>query len=618
MVGPQSNTIASILLDEFLSSKRQRTFLRRNLEYVRRQPQAESTTRLAGGRQFEMPRERELNRLINRQKERSALNIQIEGVKRIQRPKRQASRSRSPRKKARLDQQAWLFQLPIRVYIAIVNTESAPGDSGPMKIEVCNVRTSMIGTETKEGPDVGIEMQSQKITVEELLKQTNGSLSRWSLQIAFKFLRREGADEFISYMDPSLWENTPTQLVAEWADIQRLPKEGTLLPLQNEPGGKSRKLNLGLKCNVFWEGPKEESILATYNRQKPSSRRSAYPTPPKQDPQTPSSPYMAKYVFDGRAITRPGLICPYDSCTRAKPKVCDTVDQLIDHLRYCHPRLIFNASKQRVAENSCQVWDFVCEDEEKSNAENQNKPHDRNNISFVSGGNCNAVRSQPAAASSNFRSRRPDEVPARKLRVKKRYPVPAVEGVTFFTLNTKRPLKTGELVSESDEEVDMGWLRKKLDSDLDADDTIPSPARELIKMLDDFIGKERICGIVHLGDAYIRFVRANAAILWKENLIEPFLQKLDELRKDEQITTEVHAAAREQINHKRPSSKPPSPNKGRTPKTKRGLIARALEPDAHGRCLCGEDALLSAHSNEIVECRGTVSSASQHCQYSCV
>ena len=111
-------------------------------------------------------------------------------------------------------------------------------------------------------------------------------------------------------------------------------------------------------------------------------------------------------------------------------------------------------------------------------------------------------------------TRPPDQVPDLVRPPRKRFRVPkAPRGIQFYRLTAKRPLVEGEMISESDDDIDEEWLQEKHSDTIDSfTDTLPQEKR-FIQRYDRHMLQEDISSDVHSGEALIRFCRLNKAWL---------------------------------------------------------------------------------------------------------
>lgn len=103
-------------------------------------------------------------------------------------------------------------------------------------------------------------------------------------------------------------------------------------------------------------------------------------------------------------------------------------------------------------------------------------------------------------------------------RQRKRFVVPNVPGVTFFRNVSKRRVEPGELLSESDDNLDTEWLEtrqrlRKIDN-LDVD------TESFVRLFDKHIAEEHPSGDRYLADTLVRF-----CLRYAQTLEQPIMQK---------------------------------------------------------------------------------------------
>ncbi|KAH7411890.1 hypothetical protein DE146DRAFT_751040 [Phaeosphaeria sp. MPI-PUGE-AT-0046c] len=137
----------------------------------------------------------------------------------------------------------------------------------------------------------------------------------------------------------------------------------------------------------------------------------------------------------------------------------------------------------------------------------------------------------------------PDRIPERAPKErKKRYPVPAAPpGVTFFRARSKRPLVTGECVSESDNETDDTWISSRKSAEFDKKVNVSTATKEFLKVFDTHMRSEQLHSDLHAGEALIRFAHKKRAWIRRQDVHDAFNKKLDELLEDKIISEMVHA-----------------------------------------------------------------------------
>ena len=115
-------------------------------------------------------------------------------------------------------------------------------------------------------------------------------------------------------------------------------------------------------------------------------------------------------------------------------------------------------------------------------------------------------------------------------RTKKRFRVPmAPPGGAFFCTASKRALREGELLSESDDEVDESWLKQKHSKVINSFDDLTEPEKQFIQRWDDYIFEEKPLTTKYVGHALLRFTKVNRAWLSNNAMITEFFKHMSKL-----------------------------------------------------------------------------------------
>lgn len=665
--------MGNILFCEYLCSKRNPPFLNRSLarslqlnqrELEQAPPDRDSRSDFEINRaDWKMPDEENLDAMVANQESNRSLIVHINGIEPLKPDKRSQG---IPSKK-----KAVLFRLVVEVHITIFD----PDRNDPC-YRISNTEVAMLAMQTENGRDIKLAMPKSVIKLKDLLR-SNGlgeepsrRLSRpkpWNLLIAINFGGQKDAEQFFANMapsHPSFQQNAPSRMVMRWIDILKCPGVNTVQPLIV----RDEQLDFGLKMSLYWTPPKDESVLAMHNRQLKSSVRAAqYPTPPLE-PGPSGHNFEITFVYQDTSFTREGLVCPH--CSRSG---FYELDALRMHLEAWHDMFKYRVKKER-EEGGIQFWKFSCDvadhkaDQQRASDRAPDpreiqmlapkNPFDRQrylegNKDFQKAARLEKIyrpaalqRSTTAQLREKIKPRNPDEVQERpRVQGRKTYKVPkAPTSITFFRSITKRPLQEGEEISESDDEVDMDWVRLKKEAHMDLDSGIPEPTKRFLKAFDSFLIDERLQGDIHAADALIRFARAKANWLQQQKLLDEFQTKADELLGDKIITEEVHRASLDIVNKEldilseqlagldarmnrcpNPSLTTKDKGKGKAKVTATGIMTpqtadsdgdvemqdvpantKPLEPP-YDQCLCGEDALAASITSRIIVCENIVS-----------
>jgi len=134
----------------------------------------------------------------------------------------------------------------------------------------------------------------------------------------------------------------------------------------------------------------------------------------------------------------------------------------------------------------------------------------------------------------------PEEVQPVLPPAKKKYRVPAApEGVTFFRTTSKHAIAEGDMLSESDDDLDEDWL-VRMQQEGYRDDDRAHVVIDMLTQLDDHMRREGISADIHVGDSLVRFIRLHIDVSTPEGVKIAFRQKVQELRKDEIIDNQIY------------------------------------------------------------------------------
>ena len=152
---------------------------------------------------------------------------------------------------------------------------------------------------------------------------------------------------------------------------------------------------------------------------------------------------------------------------------------------------------------------------------------------------------------SELRLHEPLDVQSRPRRRKKTFIVPqALMGVTFFRSISKRPLQRGEVISESDDELDERWMYRRKHAEIDKAD-LPEASRRFLKVFDDFMHEENLQADMHVGGSIIRFARGRGVQIWRDGIMWEFVKKLNELLMENVISSAVYWKALETVSEQK-------------------------------------------------------------------
>ncbi|KAF2688715.1 hypothetical protein K458DRAFT_484673 [Lentithecium fluviatile CBS 122367] len=601
MVGRQDQFIGNILYYEFLGSKRNPTFLRRNLDKVLQYQRTLEAPpiQLAQGclarSLWKFPSSAALQKMSEDEDVNSGFVLEIIGVEPLNVDGSSRSRGPSVRKKENV------FRHEVNVHISIVDTQSQTD----LK-KVLRRKDKIVGVHSTGGKRVDITTSESIFKLDDLL-QTQAPSSRdnnldCDLVVGINFRNTKDAAEFYMHMAPAnshLVQKAPTRLSVHWPNIEECPPDETILPFTADiTGGRGVEgLEFGLKVRMYWRMP-EGSILATYNRQRNQSLpASNYPTPPSQPPTPPSRGYHVTFIFPKREMTKHHLCCPYPKC---EGKTILSLDALEQHLNSWHYMNLHTPEKEKEADG-IQYWTFtiVTRPHEVERQRASNAASDPLEIRYVAE-NCEA---QTTPTPTCLPPRRPDDVKERIQPQRRKYKVPqAPPNVTFFRTISKRPLCEGEEISESDDDVEMDWVQRKKDAQAATNPSMTEANRRFLRLFDPFMGEEGLNCDYYVGDALVRFARDKAAALWQDDIVDEFKIKIADLLEDEIISKDMHDACLAIVNKERAidvemGETAHADSDGNLEMRDAATITESKEetavPPSYEQCLCGCDALSS-------------------------
>ena len=125
------------------------------------------------------------------------------------------------------------------------------------------------------------------------------------------------------------------------------------------------------------------------------------------------------------------------------------------------------------------------------------------------------------------------------VRKKHRIPRAPEPGMKFFRTILRRPLEEGEMLSDSDMDIDETWLTLQHNETLDDLDNVTLSEKEFMKKFDEHFQAEQLCSNRYVGDALLRFTNANKPWLGQKDMRREFARKAAALRMDDIVTEKV-------------------------------------------------------------------------------
>lgn len=442
----------------------------------------------------------------------------------------------------------------------------------PASSQVCRTRATVdaVMKADNRGTEgsASLEMEPFVIKHQSLAPGSSRMISGASylMEIRLTFSSIDDAQEFYGYMGVKNAAGNPLQLITIYENILHCPAGPILLQLRDH----SKQLVFDLVVYMWWANTVSKSILERSNRALRSreARTRPYLTPPLDVDRQPK--FQIKFVHGNRIVKKTGLFCPLEGCRIHK--MADIKD-LRMHLDSFHDHLSYTAVREHIDTDGVEHWRFEGEiadhRAEQRASDRTDEPidvhvhapeHPFDRDLHLQGNNKFhqvatkklppkhlGLKGRQATSITHIKVKRkpPEDVQARPARLRKAWVVPeAPPGITFFRSVTKQPLHAGDEISESDDELDLGWMQLRKNAEIDRNN-IPEASRRFQKVYDDFMGDENLQSDVHASDAVVRFTRGKRKWISEEDVFGELSSKLDELLEDGVITKDVHTACLE-------------------------------------------------------------------------
>jgi hypothetical protein len=561
MIGRQERFCGNILLYDYLSTKRAPVLLNRNLAralQIHRQLMRNGNEQRAIGNSHELrsvwqpPTWDALDEMIEDDKSRACFVLDIHSIKPMQvRNGSQPIERKEPTKKARN-----IFRAKSNIQVVV----SSPSSNLPyLSIPAQHATLQGLPRQT----DKAVSVETDRFTLNPtLLDLPQDTKDAYEMNISINIQTVDEAKDLSKYLttEPALAQEQSTRLSATWTNIRDCPSGKTLLPLRDWKGA----LDFGLEVTMYWAPAAAVSILATHNRrlrgrtQLDKAQLSKLPTPPHY-PDVSQAQIRLHFVYANETVTRSGFVCPH--CERRR---FSGINDLRMHLDGFHDNCKYEASNKGI-DDGIQTWIFNSEvsDHKANRVEHRASaradepfdvrmippPEPFNERLYLDEGNTDyqkmsrVTKTYTAVSGGHHlnivppRRKPPDQVNGIPRKEKKKHPVPeAPPGITFFRSCSRRPLRTGEAISESDDEVDDTWIKLRKSAELKKDEKATEAAKRLLKVLDNHIWQEQLHSDLHLGDALIRFVREKRTWIWQADVFDAIKDKMDELLQDNIIS----------------------------------------------------------------------------------
>lgn len=573
MVGLRDRSAGNLLFYEYLATKRAPIFLTRN---IRRYLEVDEHLRIHGhtedfqgsdhgSRQdWEPPSLDMLDDMVARARLHGSFVLDLHRL--VPMSKINAATVGSTRK--RTNKTRVILQVKCKIHVTIVQQSKI----SQLQYSSPGYEATLQGVDKNHDREISISMERIIISPDDFAS-TRGSLDpkqKFRLVMSLNFTSQNDAKAVYSYMSLMHTPATTTRLEARHANILDLDLRRTTLRITDAANQSILGLDVSLGCL----NTAKESILAAINPHTRTGHHRRLRKPPDK-PQR----YRVTYVWPndgGKEIVVPGLSC-FQHTMEEKDHI-----YLQMHLFSMHPhhRYIFHdegIDSQGVHQYTieCPLDDCTTDERASDRADDPrdvivvapDEPCDPEKIlqgddrwlrlarqpKRIKQKGSKTVTTVHAILPAEPRRKLPHEVPARTAKQRKTYVVPkAPAGVTFFRSITKRPLKAGEEVSESDDEMDEEWLRLRKYAEIEKE-PVSGQAKLFLKEFDIFIRDENLESDLHLGDALVRFSREKGPWFWTATgVFEEFQVKLDQLLQDDLISHEVHTGCIKIVNSHKP------------------------------------------------------------------
>ncbi|KAF2736827.1 hypothetical protein EJ04DRAFT_562097 [Polyplosphaeria fusca] len=558
MVGRQEPTSSlpvtgNVLFYQYMKSKRNPMFLQRNIKRVEAFKAKQADPSSNGTKPQESPTVPKSTpptawkmpsmEVFNQEDAKKTFELQIQEV-RVTNPQQD-----TPKKRAALPS---IFQSGAQIGVSILEI------NGNNNQRYSNVRDAVLRGDKTHGKILSVGVAPHSVPRHDLGSGPNGRrlADQYKLRISVNFTNRAAAAEAHSFLGMNVSDDgLSTRLIATYENILDCGEGEQLLELkyQAPAGSCAQASGLSLRVTMNWAAPKKSA--SAFGRLA-TTRKSRKPLPAEELASADTSQKISAYKIDYVYTNPQGVDTKLDlQCPNCGLSEFGSVKNLLDHLANQHDLLTYKPT-QLPSDGLVQHWRIECEVAEyQADQRPSDNAADPREVEFIACDGNSPVNEgdhhwldkaglQSRIAQFNPTDRKnckyshqvkPIIIPPRK-----KYKVPkAPQGIKFFRTASKRPLEAGEMLSESDDNVDISWISKKKRKLIMDDEEIPMEAKRFLVAFDDHILKERLHGDIHLGDSMVRFAETKGEWLVMEGLAQEFRKKINEAWEDGQITEEM-------------------------------------------------------------------------------
>lgn len=550
-------------LSNYLDGARQGVFLKRNqakfLKHVQNMAVAGNETKRPSPQEidsFEYPSKEVIQKYQERVAGAPFLTVKIKEL--LSNSNGKSSRQQKQKKRPRFRDIPCFVEVTIRKLTSEAYTEPTFKfrQEGQMRIRGISEDLSI---EIISNPLV-INAAQHQVSIDRGATWSMSIPDAYSIELALMLKNDRDAADLLSFIGNDNLNNTSPpfrSIAATWGDLPRCPKQRIGLPLYGVANNQRIKLNCSMYVDMGWKEVEKSVLQAHSSSQRKIRDRLQLPPSPI------SESSIARHNFRVIYKLPTNVQIDFDAC---KCLFCNHLDLndlslLRFHLICYHSNVKFACESRTMAKNGFDSIHALISIKEISSL--NIKP---SNFAWISPGfesfnlekfidgderwiakgmmvekkhNVQKSNVIPAKAKTNVR-KLPDQVqPIPKAR-RKRYPVPkAGEGVIFFRSISKRIMEEGELLSESDDEIDLHWLTSKREKAIQHLE-ITAAAKKFLRLFDRYFEKERLNGDLYVGDTLKRFIDEKGSEFLRDSaLSDEFRKKVTELYEDNIITEPV-------------------------------------------------------------------------------
>ncbi|RMZ17735.1 hypothetical protein D0860_00347 [Hortaea werneckii] len=493
------------------------------------------------------------------------------------------------------------FRLPCQVHVSISDTRVSAGNRRPtfsaLQQGTIVVRKSRIGSKYCEVVlDQPVYLALEQLYIPSSTGGDKGSEWKrligesYSLETSIRCLDSDDTCELLAVIErrsAEKYQGAPASegiLRATWNGLPRCPRKSELLPIRRAQGHRSLELSHGMAMNMGWS-KNQGSPLEMYNRrQSTKQQQQQLPTPNgSEDLEMVSPPveYRIRYTFldsnKTRAQVHNGLHCiwcSHENLQKPDSAAYKSLDRLMLHYATHHDHFRCEVNDRRTVDNQELVNIMLSLADRPASHMTRERPaaeeyswvaprrpfdiaaHVSGDQSWIAGARSKAKRgpgrpprsredtegSATSMPTVKVDRKRPSvenvqDVPEQR---KRKFSDPQVQGITFYHALSKQRIRSGETLSESEDEL--------------YDDRLIHSQRQAFRQLglskaeaafheafNRHMDAEQPSSTILLREAIVRFARKNCVSLVDAVWLGAFEAKLKHLQAHRVIGDDVVA-----------------------------------------------------------------------------